>query len=146
MVILAGRSQRRDDTLWSRQQEKFIMTTIESLKSQAKRLRTHLAAQHLTVSHSQALEAIAAAHGFKDWNTASAMLPPSAQPESKSVSPELYPSLDAEVGRSPEMNEALQRVRGLADRHEPGIQPSDEDMAEFREILSDIGRIRAQQE
>lgn len=50
------------------------MTTIENLKSQAKRLRNHLASQNIPLSHSQALEAIAAAHEYKDWNTASAKL------------------------------------------------------------------------
>ncbi|HEK4046059.1 TPA: hypothetical protein SL338_003055 [Pseudomonas aeruginosa] len=51
------------------------MQTIESLKSQAKRLRTHFSALNIELSHSQALEAIAAVHGFKDWNTASALSP-----------------------------------------------------------------------
>lgn len=49
------------------------MTKIETLKSQAKRLRTHLAAKNIPLSHSQALEAIAVMHGHRDWNTASAV-------------------------------------------------------------------------
>lgn len=50
------------------------MNTIETLKSQAKLLRNHFAAKDFPLTHSQALEAIAAVHGFKDWNTASATL------------------------------------------------------------------------
>lgn len=46
------------------------MTTIESFKSQAKRLRTHLAASHISLTHSQSLEAVAVMHGHRDWNTA----------------------------------------------------------------------------
>jgi len=49
------------------------MTKIETLKSQAKRLRTHLATNNIPLSHSQALEAIAVMHGHRDWNTASAI-------------------------------------------------------------------------
>jgi len=48
------------------------MTTIESLKSQAKRLRTHLSANNISLTYSQALEAVAVMHGHRDWNTASA--------------------------------------------------------------------------
>lgn len=48
------------------------MTTIESLKSQAKRLRTHLSANDIPFTHSQSLEAVAVMHGHRDWNTASA--------------------------------------------------------------------------
>lgn len=47
------------------------MTTIETLKSQAKRLRAHLFAKNIQLTHSQALEAVAAMHGHRDWNTAS---------------------------------------------------------------------------
>lgn len=50
------------------------MTTIEALKSQAKRLRSHLSANKIPVTHSQSLEAIAALHGHRDWNTATAAL------------------------------------------------------------------------
>jgi len=48
------------------------MTSIETFKSQAKRLRTFLAENHVSLSHSQVLEAIAVMHGHRDWNTASA--------------------------------------------------------------------------
>ncbi len=44
------------------------MPTIEDLKSQAKRLRASLAGTN-PLSHSQALEAVARQHGYKDWNT-----------------------------------------------------------------------------
>ena len=42
------------------------------LKTQAKALRIYLAEQGTELTHSQALEAVARSHGFKDWNTASA--------------------------------------------------------------------------
>lgn len=57
------------------------MTTIENLKSQAKRLRNNLAAKNIPLSHSQALEAIAAVHEYKDWNTASAKLQEALAPD-----------------------------------------------------------------
>lgn len=44
------------------------MPTIEDLKSQAKRLRASLSGSN-PLSHSQALEAVARQHGYKDWNT-----------------------------------------------------------------------------
>jgi hypothetical protein len=50
------------------------MITVETLKLQAKRLRNHIASKNLKISHSDSLEAIAAIHEYKDWNTASAML------------------------------------------------------------------------
>lgn len=49
------------------------MTTIETLKSHAKYLRTHLSAINIPLTHSQALEAVAVMHGHRDWNTASAV-------------------------------------------------------------------------
>lgn len=48
------------------------MTTIETLKSQAKRLRTYLSESNISLTHSQVLEAVAVMHGHRDWNTASA--------------------------------------------------------------------------
>ena len=44
------------------------MPTIEDLKTQAKRLRASLSGS-TPISHSQALEAVARQHGYKDWNT-----------------------------------------------------------------------------
>lgn len=43
--------------------------TIEEVKAEAKALRTALRAQGTSISHAQALEAIARRHGAKDWNT-----------------------------------------------------------------------------
>lgn len=74
------------------------MSTIKAVKSQAKRLRTHLAANNISLSHSQSLEAVAALHNYKDWNTASALLSKSASSQDQSetplpfcVSPEISP-------------------------------------------------------
>ncbi len=43
--------------------------TIDSLKIQAKRLRSELVAAGTRIGHSGALELLAHQHGFKDWNT-----------------------------------------------------------------------------
>ncbi|MHA6194050.1 glyoxalase superfamily protein [Pseudomonas wadenswilerensis] len=51
------------------------MTTIENAKQMAKRLRTSLAERNHELSDSAALEMVAHQLGYKDWNTASAMLP-----------------------------------------------------------------------
>lgn len=48
--------------------------TAENLKAQAKRLKEHFSAQNITLSHSEALEALAKQHGFKNWNVLSAKL------------------------------------------------------------------------
>ncbi|WPP02521.1 glyoxalase superfamily protein (plasmid) [Pseudomonas sp. HR96] len=56
------------------------MTTIETLKSQAKRLRAHLSESNIPLTHSQVLEAVAVMHGHRDWNTASAIAGPPAEP------------------------------------------------------------------
>jgi hypothetical protein len=50
------------------------MTTIDTLKSQAKRLRAYLSANKTPFTHSQSLEAVAVMHGHRDWNTAAAAL------------------------------------------------------------------------
>lgn len=47
--------------------------SVERFKTQAKRLREFLAKSGTDISHSAGLEAVAAIHGFKDWNVASAM-------------------------------------------------------------------------
>lgn len=44
------------------------------IKAQAKRLRQAMAAHGDAIGHSQALELIAAHHGYRDWNTLSAKL------------------------------------------------------------------------
>lgn len=46
---------------------------IQKLKSQAKILATSLKDKKITLSHSQSLDIIAQIHGYKDWNTASAL-------------------------------------------------------------------------
>lgn len=50
------------------------MTPIEDLKAEAKRLRSALADTGQNLSHSQALEALARQHGYRDWNTLHAAL------------------------------------------------------------------------
>ncbi|MEX3008494.1 glyoxalase superfamily protein [Hoeflea sp. TYP-13] len=49
------------------------LPTIETLKDQARRLRKSLAETSRPMGHSEALEAIAHQHGYKDWNTICAM-------------------------------------------------------------------------
>ncbi|GLK88050.1 glyoxalase superfamily protein [Pseudomonas turukhanskensis] len=56
------------------------MSTITQAKTMAKLLRTALAAQQHDISHSAALELVAQQLGFKDWNTASAVLPEDTAP------------------------------------------------------------------
>lgn len=51
----------------------MTIPTIESLKDQARRLRKTLGENDRPMSHSQALEAVAKQHGYRDWNTISAM-------------------------------------------------------------------------
>ena len=43
--------------------------SLEEFRQQAKRLRARLAREGKPISHSNALELIAAQHNFKDWNT-----------------------------------------------------------------------------
>lgn len=45
------------------------LPALETLKDQAKRLRARLAQEGETISHSRALELVAAQYGFRDWNT-----------------------------------------------------------------------------
>lgn len=52
------------------------MSTIEHAKQMAKSLRASLEARNQPVTHSTALELVAQQLGYKDWNTASALLPP----------------------------------------------------------------------
>jgi catechol 2,3-dioxygenase-like lactoylglutathione lyase family enzyme len=56
------------------------MSSITSAKQMAKALRTSLAAQQHEITHSAALELVAQQLGYKDWNTASAVLPESSTP------------------------------------------------------------------
>ncbi len=57
------------------------LPSIDTLKTQAKRLRTTLSNTGTSIGHSQALELLAHQHGFQDWNTLHAALgnqPPTA--------------------------------------------------------------------
>ncbi len=45
------------------------LPTITAAKAQAKRLRTSLQTNDMTISHGKALEMVAEQHGFRDWNT-----------------------------------------------------------------------------
>jgi len=49
--------------------------SASDLKDQAKRLRSALDGAGRPVSHSQALELVAAQNGYRDWNTAKATAP-----------------------------------------------------------------------
>ncbi|WP_332702560.1 glyoxalase superfamily protein [Devosia sp.] len=49
--------------------------SAQTLKSEAKSLRQERALAGETLSHGAALEAVARAHGYRDWNTARAALP-----------------------------------------------------------------------
>ncbi|MDN7141940.1 VOC family protein [Pseudomonas sp. JQ170] len=51
------------------------MFSIEQAKQMAKRLRASLESRNQAVTHSTALETVAHQLGYKDWNTASAILP-----------------------------------------------------------------------
>jgi len=49
--------------------------SAQTLKSEAKALRDDHAKAGETLSHGAALEIVARAHGYRDWNTARAMVP-----------------------------------------------------------------------
>lgn len=49
--------------------------SAQTLKAEAKELRHQRAALGETLSHGAALEQVARAHGYRDWNTARAALP-----------------------------------------------------------------------
>jgi hypothetical protein len=51
----------------------MTMESHSDYKAQARRLRTALADDGLTVSHSRALELVARIHGARDWNTLAAV-------------------------------------------------------------------------
>ena len=56
------------------------MFSIEQAKQMAKRLRASLETRDQAVPHATALELVAQQLGYKDWNTASAMLPQESPP------------------------------------------------------------------
>ena len=62
------------------------MTTIDQAKAMAKRLRAALAAQNIDVSHSAALELVAAELGHGNWNVASAKLDAESTPPANGIS------------------------------------------------------------
>ena len=45
------------------------LPSLDTLKDQAKRLRTRLASEGEAIGHSRSLELIAAQYGYRDWNT-----------------------------------------------------------------------------
>lgn len=45
------------------------LPTIAEAKAQARRLRDGIASEGRDISHSRALELVAAQHGYRDWNT-----------------------------------------------------------------------------
>ena len=79
------------------------MLTTKSLKSQAKLLRAHLSTQGIELTHSQALEAVAASHAFKNWRTAEAVARQD-HPPSPHVSPELYMQLERKASSRRALN------------------------------------------
>ena len=50
------------------------MPTIDEAKAMAKRLRSALAERNIELQHTASLEVVAAELGYRDWNTASALL------------------------------------------------------------------------
>jgi hypothetical protein len=53
------------------------MNSLTDPKTMAKQLRTRMAGNGMTITHSQALELVAASLGYRDWNTLAAAAPPS---------------------------------------------------------------------
>ncbi|WP_409286873.1 glyoxalase superfamily protein [Pseudomonas guariconensis] len=86
------------------------MASIELLKSQAKRLRSHLASLNIQLSYSAALEAVAAMHGHKDWNTIAAVFPTTlVEPRVATV------CISAGMSAEDVMAEAQELLRGAPD-------------------------------
>ncbi|GHF59022.1 glyoxalase superfamily protein [Seohaeicola zhoushanensis] len=52
----------------------MTLPSLDEAKTQARALRVALSARGTTISHSEALEAIAVQHGAKDWNTLQARI------------------------------------------------------------------------
>lgn len=92
------------------------LPSIDTLKDQAKRLRARFADEMQPVSHSRALELIAAQYGFRDWNT-----------------------LHAAVGNRPPLNPWMlgSRVRGTYLG-----QPFDAEVIGVQALTSQPGRYR----
>jgi len=104
------------------------MHTVNDLKAQAKRLRRLLSERKIHLTHSQALEAIAEAHGFRDWNTAVATADAVSTPQTKVVTPELYAALEA-TARERQLDnldelirsDLLQQIAAIERMGPPGI-------------------------
>ena len=92
------------------------LPSLEALKDQAKRLRARFSVEGQDISHSRALEFVAAQYGFRDWNT-----------------------LHAAVGNRPPFNPWMlgSRVRG----HYLG-QPFDAQVLGVQALTSQPGRYR----
>lgn len=63
------------------------MTTMNDLKGMASRLKTALDATGVTITHSAALELVAAELGFRDWNTCAARIGVAAQASQEHPAP-----------------------------------------------------------
>ena len=61
-------------------QRREMTPTKETLKVQAKRLRSHLQQSGVQMTHSQCLELLARQMGHRDWNTLSAACPTDTAP------------------------------------------------------------------
>ena len=92
------------------------LPSLDALKDQAKRLRARFSGEGQEISHSRALELVAAQYGFRDWNT-----------------------LHAAVGNRPPFDPWMlgSRVRG----HYLG-QPFDAEVLGIQAITSQPGRYR----
>lgn len=62
-----------------RQKERRMIPNVDP-KAMARRLRTRLEADGVTITHSQSLELLAASLGYRDWNTYAAAPAPAAEP------------------------------------------------------------------
>lgn len=142
------------------------MHTTKSLKSQAKLLRAHFSSQGIEITHSQALEAVAAAHAFKNWRTAEASVEKGDTP-SKHVSPELYmrleqlaveqvASAEGETGASAaatgieripsvKTSNALEQAKRIRENQEIAAALEDENIS-LADLLAMFGRLAKRQE
>lgn len=105
------------------------MHTTKSLKSQAKLLRAHLSSQGIELTHSQALEAVAASHAFKNWRTAEALLPVEDSEASE-------PPVPRDLLQSPALGEAIQANVQTAVHMAPGANESADNGTSGKRIVS----------